>query len=488
MTRPLQEVLASLGEPRLLVVGDLALDHYIGGDVERISPEAPIPILRVQAEHDGLGCAGSVAGIVRALGAQVTLIGAVGEDESATRLADLARAAGVQLEAVQVGDRPTTHKTRLLASSHTTHQQVLRVDRESTAPLGAGAIDRLVVKVRAALPGTAALLLSDYGKGVLTPEVLAQLIALARDAGIPVVVDPKGVDYSRYRGATGITPNRSETRAATGIRVETLEDAERAGAHLVDALDLEFALITLDREGMYLRQREGPGVHLPTTPREVFDVTGAGDMVLGVLATALASGATSTEAASLANVAAGLAVERLGVATITRREIAARLALSGASAVVKRIDAHEAGAVADRHRAAGRRVVFTNGCFDILHAGHVRYLQAAKAEGDVLIVGLNADEGVRRLKGPDRPIHGEEDRMEILAALACVDHVAVFEQDTPIELIEAVRPDVLVKGADWAEKGVVGREFVEAHGGRVVLVDLLEGRSTTATVDKIRDQ
>ncbi len=488
MTRPLQEVLASLGEPHLLVVGDLAVDHYIGGDVERISPEAPIPILRVKAEHDGLGCAGSVAGIVRALGAEVTLIGAVGEDESASRLADLATAAGVQLQAVGLGDRPTTHKTRLLASSHTTHQQVLRVDRESTAPLGAGAAERLVAKVRAALPGTAALLLSDYGKGVLTPEVLAQLIALARAGGLPVVVDPKGTDYSRYRGATGITPNRSETRAATGIRVDTLEDAERAGAHLVDALDLEFALITLDREGMYLRPRDSTGVHLPTTPREVFDVTGAGDMVLGVLAIALASGATPTEAASLANVAAGLAVERLGVATITRREIGARLALTGESAVVKRIDAHEAGVVADRHRAAGRRVVFTNGCFDILHAGHVRYLQAAKAEGDVLIVGLNADAGVRRLKGPDRPIHSEADRMEILAALACVDHVAIFEEDTPIALVEAVRPDVLVKGADWAEKGVVGREFVEAHGGRVVLVDLLEGRSTTATVDRIREK
>lgn len=487
MTRSLPDVLATLGRPRLLVVGDLAVDRYVEGAVGRISPEAPIPVLHVTGEHQRLGCAGSVAHMVAELGAEVDVVGAVGDDPTGQHLVGMAKDAGLRVRAITSATRPTTIKTRFLASSHTTHQQVLRVDRETTAALGADDAAQAVALLDELMPSAEAVLVSDYGKGFLTDEVLGRMIAGAKARGVPCVVDPKGTDYAKYRGATGITPNRSETAAATGLPVRTIADAERAGARLVEDLDLAFALITLDRDGMYLRPRDGEGVHLTTTPREVFDVTGAGDMVLGVLATALASGATPREAASLANVAAGIEVERVGVATVSRDEIAARLAAGADGGVLKCVDRTEIGAIAERHRVAGRRVVFTNGCFDILHAGHVRYLNAAKAEGDVLILGLNSDASVRELKGEGRPVNAERDRAEVLSGLAAVDYVVVFEEDTPAALIDIVQPDVLVKGADWKDKGVVGRETVEARGGRVVLVDLLEGRSTTNTIERIRD-
>jgi D-beta-D-heptose 7-phosphate kinase/D-beta-D-heptose 1-phosphate adenosyltransferase len=302
-----------------------------------------------------------------------------------------------------------------------------------------------------------------------------------------VVVDPKGVRYDRYRGATVLTPNRSETFEATGVRVTDPASAERAATALLRDAGLDAALITLDRDGMYLKVGDAPGASIPTTPREVFDVTGAGDMVVAVLAVALAGGATLPEAAALANVAAGLEVERVGVVPVTREEIAARLATGLDAAALKRVPRAEVAAFVARHRAAGRRIVFTNGCFDVLHAGHVRFLAAARAEGDVLVLGLNDDASVRRLKGAGRPVHPLADRAEVLAALSTVDAVVAFAEDTPERLIAEVQPDVLVKGADWARRGVVGRDVVEARGGRVVLVPLLEGRSTSATIERIRE-
>ncbi|MDJ0972926.1 MAG: D-glycero-beta-D-manno-heptose 1-phosphate adenylyltransferase [Planctomycetota bacterium] len=486
MTRALPEVLASLGNPRVLVVGDIAVDRYKSGAVERISPEAPIPILRVEHEHEGLGCAGSVALIAAVLNAEVTLVGLAGEDAEGETLRRLTDEAGIVLRTVSEAGRRTSVKTRFLAHSHTTHQQVLRVDQESAQPLAPETREALLAIADDAIHEVDAVLLSDYGKGCLTPEVIAHLIAAARARGLPVIVDPKGTDFSRYRGATAITPNRPETLGATGIEVRTLDDAERAATELVTSLDLDFTLVTLDREGIYVRTRDAPGTHLPTTPREVFDVTGAGDMVLAALATALASRATPEEAAGLANAAAGIAVERIGVATVTRGELAARLALSAEGAQTKQIELLEARALGDRLRAKGKRIAFTNGCFDILHAGHVGFLQAAKAKGDVLVVGLNSDASVKRLKGPERPIQTADDRVRVLAALAAVDYVVVFEDDTPITLIESLLPHALVKGVDWKDKGVVGRDVVEANGGEVVLVDLLEGRSTTSVVDRIK--
>jgi D-beta-D-heptose 7-phosphate kinase/D-beta-D-heptose 1-phosphate adenosyltransferase len=482
VSRPLPQVLASLGAPPVVVVGDVLLDRYETGVVERISPEAPVPVLRVESETERLGGAASVATFTAVLGAPTTLVGVAGEDEPARKVRAIAKELGIALELVAVSGRRTGVKTRHLARTHSFAQQVLRVDAETVSPVDGAAEAAMTERLGRVVPRAKAILLSDYGKGALTPTLLRSLIDAGRRAKVPVVVDPKGVRYERYRGATVLTPNRSETLEATGVRVVDAASAERAATALVRDVGLDAALITLDRDGMYLKVGDAPGAMIPTTPREVFDVTGAGDMVAAVLAVALAGGASLAEAAALANVAAGLEVERVGVVPVTREEIAARLATGLDAAQQKHVPRAEAAAFAARHRAAGRRVVFTNGCFDVLHAGHVRFLAAARAEGDVLVLGLNADASVRRLKGDGRPVNAEADRIEVLAALATVDAVVVFDEDTPLRLIEDVQPDVLAKGADWADKGVVGRDVVEARGGRVVLIPLHPGRSTTETL------
>ena len=487
MTRALPEVLASLDRPRVLVVGDIVLDRYLTGVVDRISPEAPIQVLRVENEEERLGCAGSVATMLSVLGAETTLLGVVGDDEGAARVAALADAARITLKAVVDPSRRTAVKTRHLAHSHSTDQQVLRVDEETIGPVSVDCEEHLGEIARATIESCDAVIVSDYGKGVLTDGLLARLLRIAVERDLPVVVDPKGDDFTRYLGATCITPNRNEAFRATGVAVSDLESADEAATVLLSQADLTFALVTLDKQGMYLKPRDGDGVHLPTTPREVFDVTGAGDMVVSVLGIALAAGASPVEAASLANVAAGLEVEHVGVVPITRDEIAARLAISTEGLSAKHVVREDVAALAERHRAAQRRIVFTNGCFDILHAGHVRHLAEAKSHRDVLIVGLNSDDSVRRLKGETRPLNSEDDRVEVLAALAVVDHVVVFDEDIPTSLIEQVLPDVLVKGMDYADKVVEGREIVEANGGHVVLAELHEGRSTTNLVDRIRD-
>ena len=462
MTRPLPEVLALLDAPRVLVVGDIVLDRYLTGVVERISPEAPIQVLRVEREDARLGCGGSVAQMVAVLGAQTTLVGVVGDDKAAGVVQDLAARSGIHLDAVTEPGRRTGVKTRHLARSHSTDQQVLRVDEETTAPVTAATERALAETLEPHLASADAIIVSDYGKGALTAELLLRIVAVAGGRRVPVIADPNGDDFSRYRGMSCVTPNRPETRGATGIAVKDLATAEAAAAKLVTELELSFALITLDKEGMYLKESGAPGVHLTTTPREVFDVTGAGDMVVAVLGIALAAGASPLEAALLANVAAGLEVEHVGVVPITREEIAARLALGIEGLAAKHV------------------------CFDILHAGHVRYLAEAKAQGDVLIVGLNSDASVGRIKGAGRPLNAQADRVDVLAALAAVDHVVVFEEDVPTPLIADGQPDVLVQGMDWKDKGVEGREIVEARGGKVVLVDFHEGRSTTGLVQRIR--
>jgi D-beta-D-heptose 7-phosphate kinase/D-beta-D-heptose 1-phosphate adenosyltransferase len=398
----------------------------------------------------------------------------------------MAGEAGIELHAVALDGRPTTVKTRHLARRHAMTQQMLRVDAEVVSPIDAGVERKVVAALDLALARADAVLVSDYAKGCLAPGVLLHVLAWGKRTGKPVVVDPKGEDYARYRGATGITPNRSEAGAATGLRLRTLEDAAEAARRLVEGLDLSFALVTLDRDGMFLHEASGRTRHVPTTPREVGDVTGAGDMVLAVLGLVLAAGGSPEEGATLANVAAGIEVERVGVVPLRRDEIEARLSGRAPAGGPKVVERSQAAALAERLRAAGRRVVFTNGCFDLLHAGHVRYLRFARAQGDVLVVGLNSDASVRRLKGPERPVTGVADRAEVLAALGDVDHVVVFEEDDPGTLLEDLRPDVLVKGEDWRDKGVVGRALVESYGGRVVLAPLLEGRSTTGTIERLR--
>jgi D-beta-D-heptose 7-phosphate kinase/D-beta-D-heptose 1-phosphate adenosyltransferase len=468
----------------VLVVGDLILDRYVSGRVDRISPEAPIPVLRVESEERRLGGAGSVAHDLAVLGAQVALVGVLGSDEPGRAFASLAQAAGVRVAAPTDPARPTSLKTRHLARSHSLPQQLLRVDSESTEAVPPALASAVAETVAAEVERADAVVVSDYAKGLLVDAVLDRTFRACRAAGKPVVVDPKRGDFAAYRGATAITPNRPETALATGLPVTTLSEAERAAERLVSRLDLAFALVTLDRDGMLLKERDGPARHFASTPREVFDVTGAGDMVVSVLGLVLASGGSPAEGAALANVAAGLEVERVGVVPLTRAEIAARLASETPAGAAKVLDREAAAALSRALRAAGRRVVFTNGCFDVLHAGHARMLAQARALGDVLFVGLNSDDSVRRLKGPTRPVSPEGDRAEVLAALASVDHVVVFPEDDPVATIEALRPHVLAKGADWADRGVLGRDLVERDGGRVVLLPLLPGRSTTGLLER----
>lgn len=480
-TRHLVEALDRMGAPRVLVVGDLILDRYVSGDVRRISPEAPIAVLAAGRREERLGGAGNVVANLRAMDAEVDVVGFVGEDDDGRALRELFASFGVDSSGCVSDDRrPTTVKTRFVSGV----QQMLRVDWEDAVLANGGAEDRLLDMLRERLARADALILSDYGKGVLTPRVLAEAIRLGRERGVPVLVDPKGTDYTRYRGATLLTPNRKEAEEALGRSLHRLEDVPAGAEQLKRDVELTCSIITLGADGIYFLDEEGAGALVPTTAQAVFDVTGAGDTVISHLTLALAEGWKLADAVALANTAAGIVVGRQGAASVTRDELRKGLGMRGARPR-KVQDEGGLDAMVTRWRQEGRRIVFTNGCFDVLHAGHVQYLRFARSQGDVLVVGVNDDASVERLKGPTRPVNPLADRMEVLAALEMVDAVAPFGDDTPLEVIERVTPDVLVKGEDWREKGVVGREWVERHGGKVVLAPLLAGRSTTSTLEKL---
>jgi D-beta-D-heptose 7-phosphate kinase/D-beta-D-heptose 1-phosphate adenosyltransferase len=484
----LARLVRELGRPTVVVFGDAMLDRYVFGGISRISPEAPIQILRVAREEERPGGAASVAHDLAVLGARVRLVGYAGDDEAGRALRRLMTAAKIDARGlVATPGRPTTLKTRMVArgAAHSVSQQVLRVDREETSEVAPAIERRLVAAFKRAVRGAGAVVVSDYAKGVVSESSAKAIIAAARRAGVPVVVDPKGRDYARYGGAAVITPNRKETFEATGIEPSGAAGAEAAGRRLIELTKVDAAVITLDKDGIAIVPKKGACEIVSTTPREVYDVTGAGDVVAAVLGLALADGRTLREAVHLANVAAGVEVGKVGASPVSRKEILAALGARTASAH-RVVDLTTLRRELSAARAAGRRVVFTNGCFDILHAGHARYLHEARREGDLLVVGLNSDASVRRLKGAGRPVVPQDDRAELLASLGCVDYVVVFDEDTPLELIRAVEPDVLVKGEDWSEKGVVGREDVEARGGKVVLVKLLPGRSTTSIVERAR--
>jgi D-beta-D-heptose 7-phosphate kinase/D-beta-D-heptose 1-phosphate adenosyltransferase len=483
----LLRVLDGLARPRVLIVGDLILDRYVTGAVERISPEAPIPVLNARHSEERLGGAGNVAANLRAMEAAVEVVGAVGRDERGGRLLELLRGIGVECDAVLVSpDRPTTQKTRFISGT----QQIIRVDWEEACALTPESAARLIAALPDEVAAADAVVLSDYGKGVLTAEVLSAAIRAARARGVPCLVDPKGSDYGRYRGATLVTPNRREAEQALGRRLEHLSQMAGAAEDLARLAALDAAVITLGADGIQYRSSGAAlGEHqgrVPAVARQVFDVTGAGDTVIAHQALGLAARVGFEAAVELANRAAGIVVGRRGAAAVTRAELRAALGerRTGTTQLLSRRE--DLPALLAEWRSEGKRVVFTNGCFDILHAGHVDYLRFARSRGDVLIVGVNDDQSTRRLKGPDRPINALEDRMRVLGALEMVDAVVPFGEDTPEELIRAITPDVLVKGQDWEQKGVVGREWVEKHGGEVFLAPLLPGRSTTSIVDKLR--
>lgn len=484
MSAHLASLLHALGCPRVLVVGDLMLDHYVFGTVDRISPEAPIQVLKVERDEHKPGGAGSVASMLGKLEAEVALVSAVGEDQAGDRLLEeLARVGCDTSGVVRVAGRETTQKTRMIAGV----QHVLRVDREETGPFAPDVERELAAQVARLLPGCDIAIVSDYNKGLLRGGLVAEVARRARAAGKEVILDPKKEpDYSLYRGVTAITPNRAETQLATGIAPRDPGSCAAAGRKLVEELGLEAAIITLDKDGIWLEPREGEGRRFPTQARSVYDVTGAGDMVISMIGLARASGLDWGHAIELANVAAGVEITRVGVAPLSRREILNAI-LERDNAFVEKIVGLETF-VADtlpELRRKRKKIAFTNGCFDLLHVGHVKLLQFARAQADVLVVGLNSDRSTREIKGPGRPIIAEEDRAALLAALAAVDHVIVFDEPTPLALIEAIVPDVLVKAADYEGKVVVGRQIVEAAGGRVALAPLVGGVSTTGLLRRL---
>jgi D-beta-D-heptose 7-phosphate kinase / D-beta-D-heptose 1-phosphate adenosyltransferase len=491
MSAELIDLVQRLGHPRVLVVGDLMLDRYVWGDAERISQEAPVILLHADRREERLGGASSVATMLRALGAKVALAGVVGSDFDGVHLKQTLTDLEVDHEGVLTDpERPTTVKERYIGRAQHRHpQQMIRVDYEVRDPLTGSVEAHLCQVIAQQMRRADIVLISDYDKGVCTPGVLHKTIALAQEFGLRVLTDPiRGSDYRKYHGCSSMTPNRLEAGLATGRELHTVEEVFDAASQLREQLDLEASIVTLDKDGMVFVHRDGRRQLFPTRQRQVYDITGAGDMVLSMLAMALAAGADYDQAIPLANVAGGLEVEKIGVATVTRDEILRDLLSAGpvAGTGEKMLALGRLLRELEVRRRLGQRVAFTNGCFDVLHLGHVQYLQEARAQADVLVVGLNSDASVRGLKGSTRPLNPVDARARVLSALQTVDYVTVFDDGTPLRLIEAVRPDVLVKGADYRKEDVVGAEFVESIGGRVHLAALYKGFSTTGLLQKLR--
>ena len=479
----LSAIVDALPGARVLCVGDVMLDRFVYGQVERISPEAPIPILRVERERSMLGGAGNVVRNLAVLGAETCFVSVIGDDPAGRDITRLVAAeAGVEPHLLTQRDRSTTIKLRYVAGS----QQLLRADSETIAPISSALEIQVVQRAIDDLDRAAVVVLSDYGKGVLTAGATRGIIDAARARGRIVLVDPKGGDYERYRGASLLKPNRRELAEASRMPVDSDQAIVAAARHIIATCGVAEILVTRSQDGMTLIGAEGEPRHLPARAREVFDVSGAGDTVIATLAAALAIGQNTLAAARLANAAASIVVGKIGTAVAERQEIQAALhsrdLMTGEAKTVTLSQALDRVAA---WRAKGLKVGFTNGCFDLLHPGHVALLSQARAACDRLIVGLNADASVKRLKGATRPVQSEAARAVVLGSLASVDLVVIFAEDTPLELIRALKPDVLVKGADYTIATVVGADAVQSWGGRVLLADLMAGHSTTATLKKI---
>jgi len=478
--------LADLGRQSVLCVGDLMLDEFVYGEVSRISPEAPTPVIAVKRAELMMGGAGNVARNLTSLGVRCIFVGVVGDDDAGRALADALEAQPlVEFDLVIDKARQTTRKVRFVSEHFSTH--LLRADWEMAAAIDRSAEDALIGHALAAMPQVGAVVLSDYAKGALTPRVIRDVIAAANAAGKPVVVDPKGRDYSIYRGATLITPNRQELADATHSAARTDEEIAAAADGLREALDAEAVLVTRSEDGMTLVTDAG-AVHVKAYPVKVRDVSGAGDTVVAVLAAMLALEADFESAMRAANAAAAVVVGKRGTASVSVAELRARILPAASLAPEAKIvfDWSELDEHLSEWRRQGLRIGFTNGCFDLLHPGHIRLLAGARAACDRLVVGLNGDRSVARLKGPGRPVQPVEARAELLAALEAVDLVAVFDEDTPKQLIAHVKPIVLVKGADYTRDEVVGADLVESLGGEVILIDLVPGHSTSALVERSR--
>lgn len=465
-----------------LVIGDLMLDRYLIGEVERISPEAPVPVVLLKQENERAGGAANVAANLSLLGIRTTMAGIIGDDAEGRALLDMLRELNIDSAIVTSQQRPTVTKTRILGG----HQQMMRLDKESRLAFTESENNALHEQISQAIAQKPdVIILSDYAKGVLSDALCQAVIAQAKALGIPVLVDPKGRDYTKYQGATALTPNKKETSEACGIDAMDTDRLLQAAADLRDRLELAFLAVTRGEEGISLLE-QNETIHIPAAAKQVFDVSGAGDTVIATLAAGLVHGLSHRQAFELANIAAGIVVGKVGTVPVNREELLAEL--------ISQDSVEQADKICELETLLGRvrqwrqqkkRIVFTNGCFDLLHAGHVTYLEAARKTGDKLILGLNTDRSVSALKGSSRPVIHEADRARVLAALEAVDAVILFDEDTPLQLIDAIRPDVIVKGSDYSEDQVVGGKEVKSWGGKVALIDIVPGRSTSNIIEKL---
>ncbi|RJP71977.1 MAG: D-glycero-beta-D-manno-heptose-7-phosphate kinase [Candidatus Abyssobacteria bacterium SURF_17] len=483
MKGPLLAKLEAIRTPTILVIGDLMLDLYVWGSVDRISPEAPVPVLKVESEEPRPGGAGNVAVNVAALGANVFCCGVVGADAYGRSLCGMLKKLKVDVSGVlHDRARPTILKTRMMAHS----QQLMRVDKEECHDLGKSIQSRMLDYITEILPRCDAVLVSDYGKGTLPDEVIAQVIAASRKRGVKVLVDPaRQRDYRVYAGCTVLKPNSAEAAQASGMQIVDTNSLAAAASKLRKLSSCEYLVVTQGSEGMTIFRSGAAPVHIASLSRPVFDITGAGDTVLSLLGYVLAGGHTIDAAAEIANVAASIVVGRVGAVPVTKAEITRELAGFHHIASHKVRSLEEMISTCEEHRRRKQKIVFTNGCFDLLHVGHIKLLQFAKNSGEIVVVGLNSDSSVRRLKGQGRPVLEQNERAYILSALEQVDYVVIFDEETPLKLIKAIRPDILVKGADYTKDTVVGRDFVESYGGKVRLAPLIEGVSSSGIISRV---
>jgi len=490
MLEGIYDFLKRAGRPRICVIGDMMLDTYVWGDVARISPEGPIPVLSVRRREHRPGGAGSVTAMLSALGAEVLPVGIVGSDSAAALLQKELQDAGADPSGlIPCASRPTITKTRFLGyvqSAGRALQQIVRVDEEVTDPLSPREAAIVHKAANAAVDRADLVVLQDMGKGLLDAALIAEIVRRAADGGKPVLVDPERTDdYSPYAGATCVLPNRVEAEMATGVPMHSEDDYRRAARMLLEQLALEGVVIKLDREGIYFATAEGQEKHITTQAREVADVTGAGDMVTAAFSFAKAAGADYATAVNLANFAAGLEVGMHGATPLPRGQLMESILAEMQPTARKIVPRSSVGALAEGLRGAGKKIAFTNGCFDLLHLGHVQLLAYSRAQADVLIVGLNSDDSARRLKGPGRPVNSEQVRSQILASMSDVDYVVLFDEESVLALVKQVRPDVLIKGGDYTVEGVVGHEFVQSYGGQVKLAPQAKGFSTTELIKRI---
>lgn len=467
----------------VLVIGDVMLDRYLMGIVNRISPEAPVPVLLLNTSEERAGGAANVAANLSGLGLRTQIIGCVGNDDAGKALKQLIADAGINIANIMTSNqRPTVSKTRVMSGN----QQIVRIDDESSSAFTLDETNQLLIKVTNALNAKPAMvILSDYAKGLLSEATCQAIITQCKQLNIPVIADPKGHDYNKYLGATALTPNKKETAEACAVAMHETETLLNAAKQLRSNLKLDFLAVTRGEEGIsYIDDKQVE--HIPATAKKVFDVSGAGDTVIATLAAGLVYGMTAHDALQLANIAAGIVVGKVGTVPVTQTELLKTLVSEdGHSQADKICDQHQLLALVSHWKASKQKIVFTNGCFDLLHAGHVTYLEAAKKAGDKLILGLNTDRSVSALKGPTRPVVHEGDRARVLAALASVDAVILFDEDTPLQLIDLIRPDVVVKGDDYTEAQVIGGKEVKSWGGSIKLIPLVQGRSTSNIIKKL---